>query len=237
MSKLYFFRHAQASYLADNYDKLSSLGEKQAAKLGQYLSKKNIHFDKVFVGPLVRQQHTLEIVSDIYSKKNKIFPSPVLLQELKEHAGPEAMKKVLPELVKTVPKIHQLFDEIKLNPLLTKKNTILSFQYFMEEWAMGNIEVEGIEPWSIFRQEVKKGLEAILHHTKRGECIAIFSSGGTISSIIAEALNMQDESRIASLNFSIRNTSFSRFLFSKNQFNLLSFNELPHLEEELISFV
>ncbi|MFT4762686.1 MAG: hypothetical protein ACI9LN_004674, partial [Saprospiraceae bacterium] len=31
--------------------------------------------------------------------------------------------------------------------------------------------------------------------------------------------------------------SFSSFLFSKGIFNLLSFNELPHLEKEMVTFV
>jgi hypothetical protein len=65
----------------------------------------------------------------------------------------------------------------------------------------------------------------------------VFTSGGTISSISAESLKISDEKKIAGLNFSIRNTSFTSFLFSKNQFNLLSFNELPHLEKEMITFV
>jgi len=66
MSKIYFFRHAQASYLADNYDKLSEKGEAQSAELGKYLVSKNMQFDKIFVGPLERQKHTCEIVSDIF---------------------------------------------------------------------------------------------------------------------------------------------------------------------------
>ena len=47
MSKLYFFRHGQASLGADNYDVLSPLGEEQALALGKYLVEKNIHFDRV----------------------------------------------------------------------------------------------------------------------------------------------------------------------------------------------
>ena len=65
----------------------------------------------------------------------------------------------------------------------------------------------------------------------------MFSSGGTISAITAESLNIENEMKIADLNFSIRNTSFTSFLYSKEKFNLLSFNELPHLKEDMITFV
>ena len=107
----------------------------------------------------------------------------------------------------------------------------------MDEWAAGNIEVPEIESWATFRQECKKGLETILKNTGKGETIGAFTSGGTIASITAESLFINDERRVSAMNFSLRNTSFSTFLYSRNQFNLLSFNELPHLEKELVTFV
>jgi len=237
MSKLYFFRHAQASYGAANYDQLSPLGEQQSAELGKYLVKKDFHFDKVFVGPLERQKHTFQIVSDIFQKNNKAIPEPIHLEELREHNVPKAFRVALPEIKKSNPQIKKWYDEIDENPKLMKRNSLLGFQYFMDEYALGNFEVEGIQTWSDFRTKVKSGLEIILDNTDRGETIGAFSSGGTISAITAEALKIQDELRVAAMNFSVRNTSFTSFLYSKNQFNLLSFNELPHLEKEMISFV
>ena len=41
MSKIYLFRHAQASIGKADYDVLSAKGEKQAGELGKYLCKKN----------------------------------------------------------------------------------------------------------------------------------------------------------------------------------------------------
>jgi len=92
MSKLYFFRHAQASFMADNYDQLSAHGEKQSEELGKYLVKKEFHFDKIFVGPLSRQKRTFEIVANQFSKNKKEIPQPVFIEELKEHSGLEAMR-------------------------------------------------------------------------------------------------------------------------------------------------
>lgn len=237
MSKLYFFRHAQASYLAENYDELSEKGKRQSAALGKYLVDKNFHFDKIFVGPLKRQKHTFEIVADIFSNNKIEMPKPIFLNELKEHSGTEGVHEAMPKLIETVPPIKRWYAEMKANPALRKRNTLLSFQYFMDEWVEGNIEIEGIESWKDFRGIVKKGLHTILENTGKGETVGTFTSGGTISSITAEALNIRDEKRVAAMNFSVRNTSFSSFLFSKSQFNLLSFNELPHLEKEMITFV
>jgi len=237
MSKLYFFRHAQASYGAKNYDVLSPKGEEQSAILGQYLVDKGFQFDKIFVGPLRRQEHTFEIVKSVYDKNEKHLPEPIFLEELREHVGPKAARIGIPKMVQTVPKMKQWYAEMQENPAITRRNSLLSFQYFMDEWVEGRIEIEGIQSWSEFRKTVKKGLDFILENTGKGETTASFTSGGTISAIAAESLKIVDEKRVANLNFSIRNTSFTSFLYSNNQFNLLSMNELPHLEGEMVTFV
>jgi broad specificity phosphatase PhoE len=237
MSKLYFFRHAQASFLADNYDQLSSHGEKQSLELGKYLVEKDFQFDKIFVGPLSRQKKTFEIVAEVFSKNKLIIPEPIFVDELKEHSGTEAMHFVFPRLKESVPYVKELLDAIVENPSLKKRNMLLAFQFFMEKWSEDKIDVPEVESWKIFRGNVKSGLSQILENTGKGEIIGAFTSGGTISSIAGESLGIKDEKKIVAMNFSVRNTSFTSFLFSKNKFNLLSFNELPHLEKEMITFI
>jgi broad specificity phosphatase PhoE len=114
---------------------------------------------------------------------------------------------------------------------------MLGFKYFLRKWVNNEITVKGIIPWTGFRTNVKNALKTILNQTQKSDQIAVFSSGGTISSIVGESLKISKESIIADLNFSIRNTSFTSFLYSNNEFNLLSFNELPHLKEDMITFV
>lgn len=237
MSKLYFFRHAQASYGAANYDKLSPKGEEQSAILGKHLVGKGFKFDRIFVGPLVRQQHTFRIVKDVFQQNGITLPEPIILEGLKEHSGTQATKIALPKLANKYPVIKKLYADIDANPALKKRNSILAFRFFMSQWVVGKIEIEGIEPWATFRSEVKKALNTILEATQSKENIGIFSSGGTISAITAEALKVTDEERVGEMNFAIRNTAFSSFFYSDKKFNLLSFNELPHLEEEMITFI
>jgi len=42
MGILFLVRHAQASFLEQNYDKLSALGETQARHLGEYWTRRKI---------------------------------------------------------------------------------------------------------------------------------------------------------------------------------------------------
>jgi broad specificity phosphatase PhoE len=99
MSKIYLFRHAQASIGKANYDVLSAKGELQAAELGKFLCKEKLVFDKVYVGNLSRQKHTLEIVSKEYKNSGIKIPKPLVLDDLNEHQATEAMKSEFPKLL------------------------------------------------------------------------------------------------------------------------------------------
>src|ERR1700730_1035959 len=74
MGILFLVRHAQASFLAENYDMLSELGEAQARLLGKYWVLHKFHFDRVCVGPCVRQKDTVKLVSEAYTTAGQRFP-------------------------------------------------------------------------------------------------------------------------------------------------------------------
>ena len=237
MSKLYFFRHAQASYGAANYDVLSEKGIQQTEILGNYLVAEKYAFDKVFVGPLERQKHTFEIVKNIYHQHNLPMPEPITVDGLREHVGHIALEKILPQLQSSDPYVKAMIAKTKENPKRTRANKLLIFEYFMNEWAEGKIKVEDVVSWKDFRDNVRVALKMILDNTGSGETNAAFTSGGTISSITAEALKITDEKIVTALNSAIRNTSYSSFLYSKGRFNLLGLNQIPHLPKEMITFV
>ena len=192
-------------------------------------------FDKIFVGPLERQKNTFKAAT-CYAAQGIKLPSPIVIKGLKEHNGIETMKKALPDLIKTDPYLIALNKSNIDDPKKVMRNTMLGFQYFLGEWAEGNIKIEGMPTWKQFREEVKEGLGQVLNATDKGENIGVFSSGGTISAITAECLGLTTQKAVAELNFSIRNTSFSTF-YTPIKNSIYSFNELPHLKKDMITFV
>ena len=79
MGTLFLVRHGQASAFDDNYDRLSTLGERQARLLGEDWKRRGLALDRVFTGPRVRQQRTAEIAGDAGG-----LPPPVVVPELDE---------------------------------------------------------------------------------------------------------------------------------------------------------
>ena len=237
MSKIIFIRHAQASYMAEDYDNLSNLGIEQSKSLGKYLDQENIYFDRVFAGPLKRHIQTFNHSSG--EMLNGQIRIPIILDGLKEHNGPEALKIMYPKLSEMYSEVKEWRAEMKARPELKKRNSLRIFKLFIEDWMAENVKVDdpSVEPFSIWKEGVRNSLERIFSTIKSKETIGVFTSGGTIGAIIALALDIQDGRKIANLNDSIRNTSMSIFHRSSQGFNVLSFNEIPHLNKEQITFV
>jgi len=238
MSKIYLIRHGQASYLSEDYDNLSDKGILQSEALGKYFTENNIHFNKIFIGKLNRHQQTFDGFTNAFSTNGKTLPNPTFLDELNEHQAPEALSLTFEDFVNQYDEAKKLFDDFNKDPTLTRRNSIKIFELFMREYASGRyaFEHELIQSWSDFRLQAKKGIENILKNTNKGETVGVFTSGGTKSSILGDALGITEE-KISELNLAIRNASFSQLLFSENRLNVLSLNETPHLSKELITFV
>ena len=61
MGNVFMIRHGQASAFEENYDRLSTLGERQARLLGETWARRGFKPDRVFTGPRMRHERTAEI--------------------------------------------------------------------------------------------------------------------------------------------------------------------------------
>jgi broad specificity phosphatase PhoE len=232
MGILFLVRHAQASFLEDNYDKLSALGETQARLLGEYWARRNLVFDRACVGPCVRQQDTLKIVSDAYARAGLEFPEPLALPEFDEYQGEAVLKRSLSQLLESEPNIRDLHAAFQSSVGITKKRVTFQklFEAVIGQWVRGAIRVQGVETWSEFCSRVNSGLVKVLSAGRRGERVAIFTSGGPIAVAIQRALRLSPESTLQ-VSWMSRNSSWSEFLYSADRFTLNSFNVHGHLDD------
>ena len=80
MGSLLIVRHAQASFLSDDYDRLSAIGEAQSQILGEWWVARNVVFDRVFAGPRIRHTDTVKFVSAAYKNFGRDFPLAEVLE-------------------------------------------------------------------------------------------------------------------------------------------------------------
>jgi broad specificity phosphatase PhoE len=232
MGKLFLVRHAQASFLEQNYDKLSKRGESQARLLGQYWVQRNMVYDRVATGPRARQQDTAKLTSDEYRKSGLEFPEPLTLSEFDEYRGEAVLERSLPELLKIdqpIRDLHTVFQSA--SDSATKRATFQKlFEAVIGRWVDGAVTVSGVETWSEFCFRVNSGLTKFLASVGRGERVAIVTSGGPIAVAMQRALNLSPQHTLE-VSWMSRNCSWSEFLYSKDRFTLSSFNVHPHLTD------
>ncbi len=232
MGILFLVRHAQASFLEQNYDKLSALGEAQARRLGKYWARRNLVFDRACVGPCVRQQETLKIVSDAYAKAGLEFPEPLVLSEFDKYQGEAVLKRSLPHLLESEPKIRDLYATFQSSTGNAEQRVTFQklFEAVISDWVRGAICPQGVETWLEFCSRVNSGLVKFLSAGGRGERVAIFTSGGPIAVVLQRALRLSPESTLQ-VSWMSRNSSWSEFLYSADRFTLSSFNVHAHLDD------
>ena len=232
MGTLFLVRHAQASFLEENYDKLSTLGEAQARLLGEYWVRRGVTFDRTGVGPCVRHQNTLRLVSETYAKAGLEFPKPLVLPEFDEYQGEAVLKGSLRQLLESEPRIRDLHAAFQASSGTTEQRVTFQrlFEAVIGEWVRGAICVQGVETWLEFCSRVNSRLVKFLSACGRGERVAIFTSGGPIAVAVQHALRLSQESTLQ-VSWMSRNSSWSEFLYSADRFTLSSFNVHGHLDD------
>jgi broad specificity phosphatase PhoE len=230
MGNLFLVRHAQASFLERNYDKLSELGEAQARFLGEHWVGRNIIFDRACTGPCVRHKDTLKLVSAAYDKAGLNFPEPVVLQEFDEYQGEAVLERCLPGLLENDSRIRDLHTAFQSSSGSAARRVTFQrlFEAVIGEWVRGAICSLGVETWSEFCSRVNSGLAEFLSAGGRGERTAVFTSGGPIAVAMQRALQLSPESTLQ-VSWMSRNSSWSEFLYAAERFTLSSFNVHGHI--------
>lgn len=223
--------------MAENYDQLSDKGILQSKTLGQYFADKKIHFDKIYVGPLRRHHQTMAEVETAYKAANLEWKTPIQLENLAEHQGTDILDLVLENLLKSDKYIQKEYAALQKDKENKRKYWLRMFTHTMQLYAKGEVTHPKVQPWSTFRTNVKNGIETIMSDCGSGMTVAAFTSGGTTAAALGHVLNMTDEGKVMSLNGIVKNTAMTEFLFSGGDITLKTFNETPHLEGEMITYV
>jgi broad specificity phosphatase PhoE len=230
MGILFLVRHAQASFLEQNYDRLSKLGETQARLLGEYWAQRNILFDRVCVGPCARQKDTLKLVSETSQKAGLKFPAPLVLQEFDEYQGEAVLERTLPGLLENDESIRDLHATFQSSLEIAQRRVTFQklFEAVIGKWVCGETCPQGVETWGEFCSRVNSGVAEFLSAGGRGERVAIFTSGGPIAIAMQRALRLSPETTLK-VSWMSRNSSWSEFLYAANRFTLSSFNSYGHI--------
>lgn len=232
MSRLVLVRHGQASFFADDYDKLSPMGERQSEALARAWLEKDDTFTAAYCGTLQRQRRTGEVAGETIAAAGKAWPEVRILDGLNEYEADAIMGGLLPELRAKDERMRRLDEEYRA--AVESREKYRTFHRLLEAvmavYVSGKYEATGFEPWTAFRDRVRGALRTIMSDADSGATIAVFSSGGPIGIGVQTVLDAPDI-KAAELNWRIHNCSTTQFTFSGNRITLDHFNVTAHLTD------
>jgi broad specificity phosphatase PhoE len=238
MSLLTLVRHGQASYLSEDYDRLSELGEAQARKLGEFWVRHELTFDRVFHGPAKRHIRTMEIASVVVQEAGLSWPESRCLTDFDEFDAFQVMKKMVPIMIEEDERVRLLHDDFRANQNSPEAGRLLQklFEEVARHWCSGRFSVPEVESWEQFRSRVARAITLVQSEAPKSSSTVVFTSAGPIAATMAQVLCLEPR-RAIEFVWLARNCSYAEFLFSADRFSLSSFNSIPHLNDrELLTY-
>lgn len=230
MSTLVLARHGQARAFTENPDRLSATGLEQAQALGRYWVARGERFHAAYHGSLRRQRETYEAVSAEFRNAGVAFPAATTLPGLDEYAAQDLVAVIAPRLAASDPDFAPHWKDwisVSGGPDRNRLFQIM-FEALVSRWVAGRLHYSGLEPWDAFRSRVEAALLRIRESEGRGVRVAAFTSGGPIGVAVQSCLGAPAFAALE-VNWRVRNTSLTTFLFNGPKLSLDAFNELPHL--------
>lgn len=206
MAELILVRHGQASFGADDYDKLSELGHRQSRWLGEHFAERGITFDHVVRGTLRRHAETHAAICEGMGAHGMCA----------EDAGFNEYDS------------HSLLSAHGGKPDGDDRRA--HFRLLREvlyAWTDGTLAGDAHEKFAAFHARVNAALAAL--HASKAKRILVVTSGGPISTIVAGVLKAPP-SMVVDLNLQTRNAGYSELRSSAKGWSLVSFNNIPHLD-------
>lgn len=220
MGAIYLIRHGQASFGSSNYDKLSSLGEKQAALLGEALRARNVAADVVVCGALERHRQTATSCLKAMGREPH-WDEDSGWDEYDHEAMLEAFDPrfkrktdLAAELLRTGDP-RKTFQEI--------------FSKAAERWTCGSYDDDYEESFDEFCTRVEQALTRLHARLQKSQTALVFTSGGAISACVKHLLGLPSD-RMMPLGYTLANASVTKVIYGAGGVRLSTLNEHSHFE-------
>lgn len=214
-SELFLVRHAQASFGSGDYDRLSELGHRQARWLGEHFRSRQLAFDRVICGHMLRHRET---AAGIFQGLGHDFSGPDLDPSWNEFDFEAIIRGYL---------------DLHPGQQLAADAPVGSFSRLLrnalQAWTEDRLPGPLPERWRQFERRVRAGLAAATAHAGDGRRILLVSSGGAIATALSHVLHAP-ASAMVHMNLQLRNSSISQLYFNARAMHFAGYNHVPHLD-------
>ncbi|NUR95080.1 MAG: histidine phosphatase family protein [Kribbellaceae bacterium] len=216
MGVIYLIRHAQASFGARDYDKLSELGSKQAERLASVLA--DVRPDLVVSGSMRRHQQTASLAgftAEVDPGYDEFDHQEVLVAHKPSYKRHAVM---VADLARTG------------NPRRAFQDV---FSAATQRWIDGGDGYS--ETFKAFCDRSEEALRRTAFSLGKGSTALVFTSGGPIAAVVGRLLSGGDE-LWTKLNPVTINTAITKVVSGRSGLTVVSYNEHVHLGADLLTY-
>jgi broad specificity phosphatase PhoE len=213
---IYLIRHAQASFGARDYDRLSDLGERQAARLGKALAE--VEPQVVVSGSMRRHRQTASLAG-FTAEVDRGFDEFDHQELIVRHKPAYRRHAVMVADLARTGHPKRAFQEM--------------FTAAMQRWIDGG---DGYtESFPAFCERSEDAVRRTADRLGKGQTALVFTSGGPIAAVVSRLLSGGDE-LWAKLNPVTINTAITKVVSGRSGLTVVSYNEHVHLGEDLLTY-
>ena len=216
MGVVYLVRHAQASFGARDYDKLSPLGEEQAARLRDVLA--DVKPELVVSGSMRRHQQTASLAgftAEVDAGYDEFDHQEVLVAHKPSYKRHAVM---VADLARTG-NPRRAFQEV--------------FSAATQRWIDGG---DGYtETFQAFCDRSEAAVRRTAERLGKSESALVFTSGGPIAAVAGRLLSGGD-GLWTKLNPVTINTAITKVVSGRSGLTVVSYNEHVHLGADLLTY-
>ena len=188
----------------------------------------------MYSGDLLRQRETAQLA---------IASQPMAVTHhidarFNEIRNDEQLKYLVPEVVKTNPAIQELM----ARGLTASKDYQKVIDAVFNYWVSPECDDQRIQSWTDYSDGTRQALLDVMQSQGAGKTVGIFTSGGTIATIVAQVLGLSGEQTYQFYE-PIFNCSVTQLFYSGRKVSLSYFNDRSFLQvlggqrdESLISY-
>lgn len=222
MASIYVIRHGQASFGSENYDQLSELGRLQATLTGEFLARTGVRFDAAYCGSLSRQRDTGSLALAAQPEAVELIED----SRFDEVRNDEHLEHLLPVLLEKNAALKALVEQGLDSSKRFQKVVEAVFNY----WVSPECQDPEIQSWEAYSTGVRAALRQVIETQGAGRTTAIFTSGGTIATIVAGVLGVPPSGTYQFYE-PVFNCSVTELIYSRDRVSMSYFNDCSFLRQ------
>lgn len=235
MAWIYLVRHGQASFLTEDYDRLSDEGKVQARLLGQEFARCGIRFDYAIAGSLLRQQQTAAHILEATGADK--------LPEVEERPGlnefyPAVWTGIAKELAREDATLRPHLLALRNNdgkPARDKWDNYLTLTVaVLSAWVENRYPDLEIESFAAFTERVYDSMNEL--PGKEDSKILVVSSSTPTSLLIGRGMELSAGDSLRFMRW-LYNTSWSLLHSTGTWLDTVSFNDFTHLQPAQVTLI